>query len=137
MTDSSPSRRITPSLVAALLALTAPVAASRAQVTPNGDDFQANSYTTSYQTFPSVAVDPAGGFVAAWASFGSAEPTPAISASRRGASTPTGVAARWDDFQVNVFTNLPAVPLRRRGGRGRQLRGDLDEFGSSGSDSDG
>jgi hypothetical protein len=40
--------------------------------TPIGGEFQANQYTPSFQTFPTIShdpSDPAGGFVAAWQSF--------------------------------------------------------------------
>jgi hypothetical protein len=39
--------------------------------TPIGADFQVNTYTTSFQVMPAVAVDPSGGFVVVWMSDGS------------------------------------------------------------------
>ncbi len=38
---------------------------------PHGDDFQINSYTTSFQTLPDVAFDEDGDFVVVWTSAGS------------------------------------------------------------------
>ena len=38
--------------------------------TPQGGEFQVNTYTTSYQVLPMAAADPAGGFVMAWGSRG-------------------------------------------------------------------
>jgi hypothetical protein len=40
---------------------------------PSGSQFQVNTYTTSYQSFPSVASDSAGNLVVVWDSFGSAD----------------------------------------------------------------
>ena len=42
-----------------------PAAASAAS--PNGVEFQVNTYTTDYQIAPSVASDAAGNFVVVWA----------------------------------------------------------------------
>jgi hypothetical protein len=39
---------------------------------PVGAEFQVNTYTTSSQTYPAVAVDADGAFIVAWQSFGSA-----------------------------------------------------------------
>ncbi len=103
MTFLASSRRFSPGLAAALLVLLAPVAASRAQVTPNGDDFQANTYTTSIQVFPRVAADAAGGFVATWSSSGSdGSDSRYISVQARRFSA-IGVPLE-DDFQVNSYT---------------------------------
>lgn len=52
-----------------LLVLAASGAA--AQLSPNGGEFQVNTYTTSSQYRPATAVDPAGNLVVAWHSFGS------------------------------------------------------------------
>lgn len=41
------------------------------QPQPDGGQFQINAYTTSHQSDPSVARTPDGGFVVAWASYGS------------------------------------------------------------------
>ena len=47
------------------------VVAASAQVSPNGGQFQVNTYTTRDQYSPAVAVDGQGNFVVAWESFGS------------------------------------------------------------------
>ena len=76
--------------------------ATLAQV-PTGSQFQVNSYTTSSQASPDVAVAPDGDFVVVWQSFGSAygdTSTSSIQAQRH-ASDGTAVTAQ---FQVNTYT---------------------------------
>jgi hypothetical protein len=71
---------------------------------PIGDDFQVNTFTPSFQRWPSVAADAAGRFVVAWISYGSSgTDTPgsySIQARRfESSGSPAGA-----DFQVNAFT---------------------------------
>jgi hypothetical protein len=47
--------------------------ASDAAGTPQGAEFQVNTYTTSYQENPSIGVGAFGGFIVAWDSGGSGE----------------------------------------------------------------
>lgn len=72
--------------------------------TPQGPQFQVNSYTTSTQGGPAVAVHPQGSFVVAWISNGSAETDTSgfsIQAQRYDAAgQPQG-----SQFQVNTYTN--------------------------------
>lgn len=83
-----------------LLAGTVPVAA---QLSPNGGEFQVNTYTTSDQRVPAVACDTLGNCVVAWESYGSTG-NDAVASSiqvqrydRTGA--PLGV-----EVQVNTYT---------------------------------
>ncbi|MEM8601678.1 MAG: hypothetical protein AAGF99_17310, partial [Bacteroidota bacterium] len=69
-----------------------------------GSEFQVNTYTTSTQNKPSVAMDADGDFVIAWQSAGQDDPsagfTPGIYAQRYDAA---GVA-QGSEFRVNTFT---------------------------------
>jgi len=70
-----------PLLISAGLHAQAPV--------PVGDQFQVNTYTTSNQGVPSVAIDPLGNFVAVWqstGSFGDDSSTHSVQAQRYNAS---------------------------------------------------
>ena len=84
-----------PLLISAGLHAQAPV--------PVGDQFQVNTYTTSNQGVPSVAIDPLGNFVAVWqstGSFGDDSSTHSVQAQRYNASgTPQG-----GQLQVNTYT---------------------------------
>jgi hypothetical protein len=77
-----------------------------------GGQFQVNTYTTSFQYFPSVVTDDPGNFVVAWASHGSAgTDTSAYSVQARRYDS-TGVP-QGSQFQVNTYTQydqlFPAV----------------------------
>jgi hypothetical protein len=71
--------------------------------TPQGPDFQVNTYTTSYQENSAIGSDGYAGFVVAWASGGSGgtDTSEGSVQARRfdGAANPLG-----DDFQVNTHT---------------------------------
>jgi hypothetical protein len=71
--------------------------------TPQGPDFQVNTYTTSYQDNVGIGSDGYGGFVVTWASGGSGgtDTSEGSVQARRfdGAATPLG-----SDFQVNGYT---------------------------------
>ncbi len=68
-----------------------------------GDEFQINTYTTSYQHNPAVAVAPDGDFVVVWESFGSSgsDHSAASIQGQRYASDGTALGAQ---FQVNTYT---------------------------------
>jgi large repetitive protein len=66
-----------------------------------GAEFQVNSFTSSFQRSPSVAMDADGDFVVTWQSFGQDGSFDGIYAQRYDAS---GVA-QGAEFQVNSFTN--------------------------------
>ncbi|MEO7795814.1 MAG: hypothetical protein ABIV06_13680, partial [Thermoanaerobaculia bacterium] len=89
-------------LVLAVLALGG-AAATRAQVSPLGGQFQVNTYTTSHQYQPAVATDSAGNFVIVWTSAGSSGgDTSNLSVqARRWAADG---AALGGEFQVNTYT---------------------------------
>lgn len=74
-----------------------------AQLTPDGDEFQVNTYTTSAQQLPAIAVTSAGDFVVAWQSAGSGGTDSSglsIQAQLFAADgTPVG-----SEFQVNAYT---------------------------------
>lgn len=70
---------------------------------PQGGEFQLNSYTTSSQQRPEVAMDAAGNFVAVWSSFGSygTDRSNRSIQGRRFAADGTALGA---EFQVNAYT---------------------------------
>jgi hypothetical protein len=81
-----------------------------AQLTPNGDEIQVNTYTTSAQQLPAIAADAAGDFVVAWQSAGSSGSDTSglsIQAQQFAADgTPLG-----NELQVNTYTtNDQQVP---------------------------
>lgn len=71
--------------------------------TPVGPELAVNTYTTSFQRSPSVALDAAGGFVVSWHSFGQDGDNRGIFARRFG---PAGTRF-GPEFQVNTFTSGP------------------------------
>jgi hypothetical protein len=84
---------------------------------PVGEEFQVNSYTTSYQVISSVAADAQGNFVVVWESYGSygSDPGYSIQGQRYDAGgTPAG-----SQFQINSYTTsyqwLPAVATDAQG----------------------
>ncbi len=76
---------------------------ARAQLSPNGGEFQVNTYTTGSQESPSVSADGQGRFVVAWESFGSNgtdTSSTSIHVQRLDVhGTPVGA-----ELQVNTFT---------------------------------
>jgi hypothetical protein len=68
-----------------------------------GGEFQVNTYTTSQQFWPSVAVTDDGDFVVAWQGYGSTEGDTSSSSihARRFASNGIGLG---EEFQVNTYT---------------------------------
>ena len=98
-----------------------------------GGQFQVNTYTTSYQSYVSVASDAEGGFVVVWTSVGSSggdTSTTSVQGQRYG----VGGAPLGGQFQVNTFTtfyqSFPSVVS--------QAGGDFvvvwESLGSSGGD---
>ncbi|MCA9094949.1 MAG: cadherin-like domain-containing protein, partial [Planctomycetaceae bacterium] len=82
---------------------------------PQGPEFQVNTYTGSWQLFPSIAVSPAGDFVIAWQSIGADGNAYGISARRYNADgVPQG-----PEFQVNSFTTgsqtAPSIAINPAG----------------------
>ncbi|MEM7344608.1 MAG: hypothetical protein AAF485_10220, partial [Chloroflexota bacterium] len=68
--------------------------------TAQGDEFKVNSYTTSYQTSPSIGMDAEGDFVVAWQSYTQDGSGFGIYAQRYNASG----TAQGDEFKVNSYT---------------------------------
>jgi hypothetical protein len=82
---------------------------------PQGSEFQVNTYTTSYQLYPAVAMDAAGDFVITWMSYGQDGSGSGIFAQRY---DKTGVP-QGSEFRVNTYTtynqNSPAVAMDAAG----------------------
>jgi hypothetical protein len=71
----------------------------------SGAEFQVNSYTTSGQNWPSVAVSPDGGFVVVWDSIGSpGTDTNMYSSSVQGQRYASDGSTLGAQFQVNTYT---------------------------------
>jgi len=68
-----------------------------------GAQFQVNTYTTSVQDVPSVAVDANGDFVVVWYSYGSSG-TDTSSWSIQGQRYASGGSTQGGEFQVNTYT---------------------------------
>jgi hypothetical protein len=68
-----------------------------------GSEFQVNTYTTSHQRFPSVAMDADGDFVVAWQSNGSGG-TDSAFYSIQGQRFNAAGMAQGSEFQVNTYT---------------------------------
>ncbi len=118
---AKPSRRPTVPWLAAgwlLLSALAPTLPLRAQLSPNGPEFQINSYTTSSQYSPDVAADAAGNFVVVWASLGSSG-TDSWYASIQGQRFRSDGTPLGAQFQVNTYTTQtqkqPAVAADAQG----------------------
>ena len=76
------------------------VTPSVAQVTPVGGEFRVNTYTTSEQGTPDMAMDSNGNFVVAWESAGQDGPSAGVYAQRYdNAGIPLG-----SEFRVNTYT---------------------------------
>ena len=83
--------------------------------TPQGSEFQVNTYTTSDQSSPSVAMDPNGNFVVVWESYGQDGFNSGVFGQRFDASgTPQGA-----EFQVNAYAlssdSDPAIAMDPNG----------------------
>ncbi len=84
-----------------------------------GGEFQVNTYTTSGQFVPAVAMGADGGFVVVWHSFGSAG-TDSSALSVQGQRFAADGAAAGGEFQVNTYTTdsqrYPSVAVGGDGG---------------------
>ena len=104
--------------------------------TPDGGEFQVNSYTTSHQYEPAVSADAQGNFVVAWASNGSYG-TDTSSWSVQAQRFDTTGTAVGDQFQVNTYTTgaqkEPAVASDEQG----NFIVVWESEGSSGTDTSG
>ncbi|MEO7794119.1 MAG: SdrD B-like domain-containing protein, partial [Thermoanaerobaculia bacterium] len=84
---------------------------------PLGGEFQVNTYTTSDQNYPVVAIDALGDFVVVWYSFGSsADPLTGTILGQRYAA---GGSPQGGQFQINTYTTSgqfsPAVGMHGAG----------------------
>ena len=86
-----------------LVALLLGAAVGGAQVSPNGPQFQVNTYSTNEQERPDLTVDPQGNFVVVWMSFGSPE-SDSSSYSVQGQRFDTAGRPIASQFQVNSYT---------------------------------
>jgi hypothetical protein len=97
--------------------------------TPRGPEFRVNTYVTSYQSAPALAVAADGAFVVAWHSYmGPGEPDPGVFAQRyRPDGTPAGA-----EFRVHTFT----TSLQRKPGLAMDATGNFvvawDSFAQDG-----
>jgi hypothetical protein len=95
-----------------LTALVLATAIAKAQLLPTGTELQVNTFTTSFQTRPVVAVDPGGEFVVSWTSFGSSG-SDSDGLSIQGQRYSADGVSVGGEFQVNAYTtrdqHLPAV----------------------------
>jgi hypothetical protein len=102
-------------LAAALLGMALPRVAT-AQPQPAGGEFRVNTYTTTAQYTPAVALDVGAGFVVIWGSEAQDGSAVGIFGQRYDA----GGAPRGGEFQVNTYTTggqyWPAVVMRPDGG---------------------
>ena len=83
--------------------------------TPQGNEFRVNTYTTNWQSRPSVAMDADGNFVVVWDSSGQDGSAHGVFGQRYDADG----AAQDAEFQVNTFTSYeqryPAVAMNAAG----------------------
>ncbi|KAB2965498.1 MAG: hypothetical protein F9K18_06530 [Thermoanaerobaculia bacterium] len=86
-----------------LVAAFGSIAVARAQGGASGPEFQVNTYTTSTQARPRVALNEAGDFVVVWQSTGSGG-TDADRTSVQGRRFTAAGAPLGEDFQVNTIT---------------------------------
>lgn len=109
--------RLAPWMVVANLAVAVPARVA-AQATPNGPEFQVNSYSPGSQLASAVGIDGAGRFVVAWHSFGSPGTDTSYTSiqARRYAAGGVPLAAQ---FQVNTYTTFhqqsPAICVAPQG----------------------
>jgi hypothetical protein len=87
-------------LVGLLLIVVAVLPGAAAAQVPAGGEFRVNTYTTSVQAYPGVAMDPGGNFVVVWSSAGADGSIAGIVGQRFDATgTPAG-----GEFRVNTYT---------------------------------
>jgi hypothetical protein len=102
-------------LISILITLAALPWAAVAQPLPAGGEFPVNTYTTSAQSVPSVAIDAGGNFVVVWGSNGQDGSGYGIVGQRYDAAgAPAG-----SEFRINTYTTgnqrIPAVARAARG----------------------
>src|ERR1041385_8831681 len=85
----------------ALCGLVTLVASAAWAQVPLGPEFQVNSFTTSFQIYPSIGADSAGNFVVVWQSYAQDGSSRGIFARQY---TAAGAAVGASEFRVNAFT---------------------------------
>ena len=70
-----------------------------AQMTPNGGEFQVNSYSTGSQSYPRIATDGSGHFVVVWEGRGDGDTTGIFGRRYKSSGEPLG-----PEFRVNTHT---------------------------------
>ncbi len=101
---------------------------------PIGDEFQVNTYTTSFQAWPAVTSDADGNFVVVWTSVGSSGSDSSLS-SVQGQRFDHAGASLGRQFQVNTYTtDGQSSPSVAAGADGKFVVV-WQSIGSSGSDS--
>ena len=102
---------------------------------PQGNEFQVNTYTSSNQQYPTVALDADGDFVITWGSIGSSG-TDSDNFSIQAQRYNSGGTAQGGEFQVNTYT----TSIQYRSAVAMDADGDFAvswiSVGSSGSDTD-
>jgi hypothetical protein len=100
-------------------------------------EFQVNSYTTLWQSRPSIATDPEGNFVVAWQSAGSLEGDTSFDSVQARRFPAQGAPPESEQIQLNSYTTgdqiRPAVTTDAEG----NFVVAWESYGSSGSDDDG
>ena len=103
---------------------------------PQGAEFQVNTYTSHYQRSPSVAADADGDFVVVWESYGSSG-TDRSGYSIQGQRYASAGSAEGAEFQVNSFTLYGQI----HAAVAAEADGDFvvvwESYGSSGTDGSG
>lgn len=83
--------------------------------TPQGTEFRVNSYTTSDQRYPSIAMDLEGNFAIAWTSIGQDGSSYGVYAQRyNSAGTPQGPEFRVNSYTTS-FQSLPSIGMNQQG----------------------
>jgi hypothetical protein len=95
----------------ALIGSAALLAASglAAQVTPNGSEFQVNTYSTSSQSYPRIAADGSGHYVVVWEGSGDGDTTGVFARRYKSSGEPLGAEFRVNDTYTAYFQGYPAV----------------------------
>ncbi len=130
-------RTVGPGVVVGIAALALGLAGRVcAQVSPNGPEFQVNSYTTSHQNYPAIASDATGNFVVVWQSLGSSADD-SSSESIQGQRYASSGAPIGGEFQVNSYTTDDQIfPTVASGANGNFVVV-WQSLGSGGTDNDG
>jgi hypothetical protein len=84
-------------------------AGAGAQMTPNGPEFQVNTYTTNSQGYPRIATDGSGHFVVVWEGSGDGDDTGIFARRYKSSGEPLGPEFRVNDTYTADFQGYPSV----------------------------